>query len=123
MDKIVTMNGIQMKLTNLDKVYWPEEKYTKGDLIDYYMKVCKYILPYVKNRPHSLNRFPNGIYGPSFYQKDVSDKFPKWIQTAKIFSESNNEYINYYVIHNAASLIYMANLGCIEINPWFSNIN
>jgi len=122
MDKTVTIDSIQIKLTNLDKIYWPEEKYTKGDLIDYYIKVSKYILPYINNRPHSLNRFPNGIYGNSFYQKDVGDKFPGWIQTVKIFSESNNGNINYYVINNAASLIYMANLGCIEINPWFSTI-
>lgn len=122
MDKTVTINAIQMKLTNLDKIYWPEEKYTKGDLLEYYTLVSKYMLPYVKNRPHSLNRFPNGINGPSFYQKDTGNKFPAWIQTEKIFSESNNEYINYYVINNEASLIYMANLGCIEINPWFSTI-
>ena len=111
-----------MKLTNLDKIFWPEEKYTKGDLIDYYTKVSKYMLPYVNERPHSLNRFPNGINGPSFYQKNMDHAIPKWVKTQKIFSESNNEFINYYVISNEASLIYMANLGCIEINPWFSNI-
>lgn len=122
MDKIIKLNNRQLTITNIDKVYWPAEKYTKGDLIEYYIKIAKYILPYVKNRPHSLNRHPNGITKPGFYQKDVGDKFPEWIKTAEIFSESNSKNIKYFVITNEASLIYMANLGCIEINPWFSTI-
>jgi bifunctional non-homologous end joining protein LigD len=122
MDNIIKLNGKTLEITNLQKIYWPKEKYTKGDLIEYYYTISKYILPYIKNRPHSLNRYPNGINGPSFYQKDVKDKVAKWIKTAEVYSESNDENINYYVVTDAASLIYMVNLGCIEINPWFSTI-
>lgn len=120
MNEQITLNKQKIELTNLDKIYWPKEKYTKGDLIEYYITVSKYILPYIKNRPHSLNRFPEGIKGFSFYQKDVKEKVAKWITTEEVYSESNDENIHYYVVTNEASLIYMANLGCIEINPWFS---
>jgi bifunctional non-homologous end joining protein LigD len=122
MDNLVKINGQQMELSNLEKIYWPKEKYTKGDLIEYYHLVSKFILPYIKNRPHSLNRFPNGIKGMSFYQKDMKGKVPSWIKTAEIYSESNDENIHYFVCTNEASLLYMVNLGCIEINPWFSTI-
>lgn len=79
-------------------------------------------MPYIKNRPHSLNRHPDGIKGQSFYQKDVKDRVDKWITTAEVYSESNDANINYFVCTNEASLLYMINLGCIEINPWFSTI-
>lgn len=122
MDKKITINRKELKLTNLEKIFWPEEKYTKGNLINYYTEVSKFILPYLKDRPESLNRFPNGINGESFYQKDVKEMPPSWVKKEKIFSESNNEYINYLVCQNEATLIFLANLGCIEINPWFSRI-
>ncbi len=122
MKNSVKINGKTLELSNLDKIYWPKEKYTKGDLLEYYHLASKYILPYIKNRPHSLNRYPNGIKGMSFYQKDVKDKVPDWVETAEIYSESNDENIHYYVATDEASLIYMANLGCIEINPWFSTV-
>lgn len=122
MNKIITVNGNQLELTNLQKPYWKKENISKGNLIEYYDSISKYILPYIKNRPHSLNRHPNGINGTGFYQKDVKGKVPKWITTAEIYSESNDEYIDYFVCTNKASLLYMVNLGCIEINPWFSTV-
>ena len=120
MDKKIKINSHIIELTNLEKIYWPKEKYTKGDLLGYYSRISKYMLPYLMNRPHSLNRFPNGINGKSFYQKDVKGKVAGWITTAEVYSESNDENINYFVCTNKASLLYMVNLGCIEINPWFS---
>lgn len=122
MDEVTTINRRKLKLSNLNKIYWPGENITKGDLIQYYRKVSKYILPYLKNRPESLNRYPNGIKGPSFFQKNMPDTIPDWIETIEIFSEHNNENVNYMVCNNEAALVYMANLGCIEINPWFSTI-
>jgi bifunctional non-homologous end joining protein LigD len=119
---LVKINGYPVKLTNLDKVYWPKEKYTKGDLIEYYRKVAKFILPYLKDRPENLNRHPGGITGPSFYQKNFEHLPPPWVTTKKIYSESNKAKINYLVCENEATLVYMANLGCIEINPWNSRI-
>lgn len=112
----------EVKLTNQNKIYWPAEGYTKGDLIDYYNKMSRYILPYLKDRPESLNRFPNGIAGESFYHKDAGDTAPDWVAKAKMFSESNNKNIEYLICNDAASLIYLANLGCIEMNPWNSTI-
>ncbi|MBK8551981.1 MAG: DNA ligase D [Ignavibacteria bacterium] len=120
-ENILTLNGKKVKVTNLDKLYWKEEKITKGDLIKYYIDVSKYILPYLKNRPESLNRHPNGINAPGFYHKDMEVKqLPEWAKTAKIYSTSNKDYIDYLICNDAATLIYMANLGCIEINPWNS---
>lgn len=120
--KILNINDKQVKVTHLDKVFWPKEKYTKGDLIVYYRRIAKYILPYLKDRPESMNRHPNGITGPSFFQKDVNYEPPAWVKTKKIYSESNEANINYLVCQNEATLVYMANLGCIEINPWSSRI-
>jgi len=120
MEEVITVNKKEIKLTNLVKIYFPKDKITKGDLINYYRKISKYILPYLKNRPESLNRYPNGINGPSFFQKNMPDTIPEWVKTVEVFSESNNENINYLVCSDEATLAYMANLGCIEINPWFS---
>ncbi|MEL1252313.1 DNA ligase D [Flavobacterium sp. DGU38] len=112
-----------LHLTNQNKIYFPKDGITKGDIVQYYNEVSDLILPYLKNRPESMNRYPNGIDSPSFYQKDVDiEKTPSWLKTKKIFSESNNENINYLICNNKETLIYMANLGCIEINPWNSTI-
>jgi bifunctional non-homologous end joining protein LigD len=120
-DNSIMAEGKKVSVTNLAKVYWPEEGITKGDLIQYYERISKYILPYLKNRPESLNRFPNGIKGQSFYQKDMDlNQLPGWTKTARIYSKSNKEYIDYLICNDTATLLYMANLGCIEINPWHS---
>lgn len=112
----------KVKLTNLDKLYWKKEKITKGQLLEYYESVSEHILPYLKNKPLSLNRYPNGIDGPSFYQKDVdTDQIPSWAKTVEVFSESTEKKIDYLVCNDLASLLYMVNLGCIEINLWLSN--
>jgi bifunctional non-homologous end joining protein LigD len=114
------LNGQELKLTNLDKVYWKKEHYTKRDLLNYYHGIAPIMLTYMKNRPQSLNRHPNGIDGMSFFQKNVQGKVPTWIETFDEFSESTKETVHYYVCTNEASLVYLANLGCIEMNPWHS---
>lgn len=120
-EQIVTIEKKKLKLTNLSKVYWPEEGYTKADLINYYLRVSNFILPYLKNRPQSLNRFPNGIKGPSFYQKDMEvTQLPEWVKTERIYSKANDKEIDYLICNDVSSLAFMANLGCIEINPWHS---
>ena len=119
-DKIIEVNKVELKLTNLDKIYWKKEQYTKRDLLNYYHAIAPTMLPYMKNRPQSLNRHPNGIDGMSFYQKNVQGKVPSWIETFAEYSESTGETVHYYVCTNEASLIYLANLGCIEMNPWHS---
>jgi len=120
-DKVVVVDKKPVKLTNSQKIYWPEEGISKGELVSYYRDMSSYILPYIKNRPQSLNRFPNGIKAPGFYQKDMDvSQVPSWVKTEKIFSTSNNDYIDYLICNDTATLMYMANLGCIEINPWHS---
>ncbi|TWR29843.1 DNA ligase D [Mucilaginibacter pallidiroseus] len=113
--------GHDLKFTHLSKVYWPEDGITKRDMFNYYYQVAEYILPYLKDRPQSLNRFPNGIHGPSFYQKDVKGKSPDWVRKFP-YTTSEGEHKEYLVGHDEATLLWMASLGCIEMNPWFSRI-
>jgi bifunctional non-homologous end joining protein LigD len=112
--------GHELKFTNLSKVFWPEMNVTKRDMLNYYYQVVPYMLPYMKDRPQTLNRFPNGIYGKSFYQKDVTGKVPSWIRKHHYYSESDEREKNFLVCSDEASLLYIASLGCIEMNPWSS---
>ena len=115
------IKGHELKFTNLSKIYWPEDKVTKRDMFNYYYQVAEYILPYLKDRPQSLNRFPGGIHGPGFYQKDVKGKAPDWVETFP-YETSEGEKKEYLVGTDEASLLWMASLGCIEMNPWFSRV-
>lgn len=116
------INGKELKFTHLSKVYWPGEGITKRDLFNYYYRMAEYILPYLKDRPMSLNRFPNGINGPSFYQKDVKGKAPEWVTKTFPYVTSEGEHKEYLVGDDEATLLWMASLACIEMNPWFSRI-
>lgn len=116
------INGHSLTFTHLSKIFWPKEKYTKRDLLNYYYQVTPYILPYLKERPQSLNRHPNGITGPGFYQKNVSGKVPDWIETFPYHSAQNKEDKEFLVCTDEASLLYMVSLGCIELNPWSSRV-
>ncbi|ODS73448.1 MAG: DNA ligase D [Cytophagaceae bacterium SCN 52-12] len=116
------VNGVELQLTNLNKILWPEDRYTKGDMIRYYSAVAPYILPYLKNRPQSLNRFPNGIRGKSFYQKDVTGKVPDWVEQYPYKTPDDRRSKHYMLCNNKAALLLMANLGAIEMNPWSSTI-
>ena len=115
------VNGKELKFNNLSKLYWPEDGVSKRDLFNYYYAMADFILPYLKDRPLSLNRFPGGIHGKSFYQKDVKGKAPEWAKTFP-YTTSDGEPKEYLVGDDTATLLWMASLGCIEINPWFSRI-
>ncbi len=110
----------KVRITNPDKIYWPEEGYTKGDMIDYYNAVYKYIIPHLKGRPQSLKRNPDGIDRKGFFHKDAGEQAPDWMETYPVWSESSEKTVDYLVCNNKSSLQYMANLGCIELNPWHS---
>jgi bifunctional non-homologous end joining protein LigD len=114
------ISGHELKFTNLSKIFWPEENVTKRDMLNYYYQAAPYMLPYYKDRPQTLNRFPNGIYGKSFYQKDVTGKVPEWLATHQYYSETDQREKNFLVCTDEASLLYIASLGCIEMNPWSS---
>ena len=121
-DKIFTFGKSKVKATHLNKIYFPEDGITKGDVINYYISMADCILPYLKDRPESLLRNPNGIHDKGFFQKDAGGNVPSYIKSKKIFSESNQKEVDYIVCNNAATLTYVNNLGCIEINPWHSTI-
>jgi exodeoxyribonuclease III len=117
----VKVDGCPLAFNHLSKVYWPEDGITKRDMFNYYDHVAEYMVPYLKDRPMSLNRFPNGIHGLSFYQKNVKDKVPDCMATMP-HTNDKGEAKEYLVATNKASLLWMASLGCIEINPWFSRV-
>jgi bifunctional non-homologous end joining protein LigD len=122
-DRSLKIGKTTLSLTNQHKEYFPGEGITKGDLVNYYIEIAEIILPYLKDRPQSMNRFPNGINGQSFYQKNVDkDKIPSWLKTYEVYSESSERNIDYLLCNDKATLVYMANLGCIEINPWNSTV-
>src|SRR4030095_496894 len=107
-------------ITNRQKIYWPDDGFTKGDVIDHYNKMADFILPHLKGRCLSLKRNPNGINDKGFYHKDAGENAPPYVDVFKVKSESNQKIIDYIVCNNKATLLYVANLGCIEINPWNS---
>lgn len=109
-------------ITHPDKNYWPDENITKRDVVNYYSAISKYILPYLKDRPQSLRRNPNGISDGGFFHKDAGDEAPEWVKTIGLWSESANRTIEYIICNNASTLKYLNNLGCIELNPWNSRI-
>ena len=114
------ISGHDVKFTNLSKIFWPAEKWTKRDMINYYYQVAPFMLPYMKDRPQILNRHPHGINGNSFYQKDVKGKAPGWIETFPYYSYMDRRDKEFLVCTDEASLLYIASLGCIEMNPWHS---
>jgi bifunctional non-homologous end joining protein LigD len=116
------INGHELKFSNLDKFYWPKEKITKRDLINYYYQAAPFILPYLKDRPQSMLRHPDGITGFSFYYKNIKGKAPDWVKTFDYHSDADGEDKKYLVAEDDASLLYMASLGCIEMNPWHSKV-
>jgi bifunctional non-homologous end joining protein LigD len=116
----IKVGKYKVAVTNRHKVFWPDEGYTKGDVIEYYDKISGYILPYLKDRPLSLKRNPNGIRDEGFYHKDAGEQAPAYADVYKVKSGSNDKIIDYIVCNNKATLLYLANLGCIEMNPWNS---
>lgn len=105
-------------LTNQDKIYWPHEGITKGEIVEYYTKISPFLLPFLKDRPIMLHRFPDGIEGVDFYQKDMSSTHPEWIKTCDI--SHNGKIDHYLLINDLESLLYAVNLGSIEIHPFIS---
>jgi len=114
------IDGHTLKFTNLNKLFYPDEGYTKRDVLNYYAGIAELILPHLKGRPLSLKRYPNGIKEEYFFQKNVPEAFAQWLRTEMIDSEHNGRPINYVFAEDRASLLYLVNLGCIDHNPWMS---
>ena len=113
----------EVKFSNQDKVFWPDEKYTKGDLIEYYGAVAPWLMAYLEERPVVLTRYPDGINGKSFFQKDAPAFIPEWLRTVRIWSEDTQRDIDYFVCEDAAAIQYLANLGSIPLHIWFSRVD
>jgi bifunctional non-homologous end joining protein LigD len=112
----------EVKFSNLDKVFWPDERFTKGDLIAYYRAIAPWLLPYLRDRPVVLTRFPDGITGKSFFQKDAPGFIPDWIRTERMWSADTQREIDYFVCDDEESLLYLANLGTIPLHVWGSRV-
>ena len=111
-----------VKVTNPKKVFWPNEGYTKADLVAYYETVAPHLLPYLRDRPLVLTRYPDGITGKSFFQKDAPEFAPEWIRTERIYSQDTERDIDYFVVDDLESLRYVANLGTIPLHFWGARI-
>src|SRR5437764_8142202 len=117
-----------LKLSNLDKPFWPDEGITKGDLLAYYQAVASVLVPHLKDRPFTMRRYPDGAYGKAFFQKDAPKGMPEWIPTARIQVTSRDKprtkrWINAPPVNDELALLWMANMGCIDMNAWYSRVD
>ncbi len=117
-----------LKLSNLDKPFWPEEGITKGDLLAYYRDVAPAILPHLKDRPFTMKRYPDGWNGPHFFQKDAPKHMPEWIPTfrAQVSTRERppqKRWIDFPLVNDELGLLWMVNMGCIDMNTWYSRID
>jgi bifunctional non-homologous end joining protein LigD len=119
----IELDGKRLRFSNLNKVYFPESGYTKRDLLAYYYRVSDFILPFLRERALVLRRYPDGIKGQAFFQKDLREGVPEWFKTVPIDSEKKGEAIHYATANDRASLLFLTGLGCIDHNPWSNRID
>jgi len=119
---VLAVGNQRLKFTHLNKVYYPGEGYTKRDLLNYYDAIADLLLPYLRDRPLSLKRYPDGIAGEFFFQKDTHDRVPPWIRVEPIYSEHKKAPTRFVLAEDRAALLYLTNLGCIDQNPWMSRV-
>src|SRR5579884_1634824 len=116
----VEIQGRKLELSNLDKVLYPEAGFTKGQVIDYYVRIAPVLLPHLKDRPLTMKRYPNGVTGQFFYEKNCPKHRPEWVQTAKVWSEGNNRWMYYCMAQDLPTLVWAANLADIELHTSLS---
>ena len=116
---VLKLGDREVRLTNLEKVYWPDEGITKGDLIQYYAEISPVLLPHLVDRAMVMKRYPHGITGDFFFMKRAPEPRPEWIETVAIDHGSGN-IINFPIIQDGAALLWVVNLGCIDLNPWYA---
>ncbi|HUG41826.1 MAG TPA: DNA ligase D [Longimicrobiales bacterium] len=114
--------GREVRITNAGKVFWPEEGYTKGDMVAYYEAIAPWMLPYLADRPLVMTRYPDGIDGKSFYQKDAPDWAPDWLRTVTVWSEGSERELDYFVCDSVESLLWVANSASIPMHVWHSRV-
>ncbi|MGH9370389.1 MAG: non-homologous end-joining DNA ligase [Vicinamibacterales bacterium] len=118
----VTVEGCEVRLTNLDKPFWPEEGITKGDLIQYYADVADVLLPHIADRAMVMKRYPHGAHAEFFFMKRAPTPRPEWIRTCRIVHGSGN-VIDFPVIDDVPSLLWVINLGCVDLNQWYAKVD
>lgn len=116
----IELDGKRVRLSHLNKVYFPESGYTKRELLAYYYRIADFILPFLRDRPLVLRRYPDGIKGQAFFQKDMREGLPDWFKTVPVDSEERGKQIHYATADDRASLLFLTSLGCIDHNPWSS---
>jgi bifunctional non-homologous end joining protein LigD len=114
------VDGRTLALTHLNKIYFPESGIRKRDLLAYYYRIANNILPFLKDRPLVMRRYPNGIEGKTFFQKEAPESIPNWIQRARVYSDERGAEMDYVMAQDRPSLLFLTNLGCIDHNPWSS---
>jgi len=119
-EKELLVDGKRLPVSNLDKIFYPKTGFTKGDVINYYIRVAPVLLPHLKDRPLTLKRYPNGVEGMFFYEKRCPTFRPPWLKTAAIWSEGNNEDINFCLANDLPSLVWAANLADLELHTFLS---
>jgi bifunctional non-homologous end joining protein LigD len=119
----LTVEDRKIQVSNLDKVLYPKVGFTKGQVIDYYIRVAPVLLPHLKNRPLTMKRYPDGVEGEFFYEKNCPSHRPKWVQTAKVWSESNDRMMNYCLVQDLPTLVWAANLADLELHTSLSRKN
>jgi len=115
-ETVVDIKGRALRLSNLGKVLYPEAGFTKGQMIDYYVRIAPVLLPHLEGRPLTLKRYPNGVTGMHFYEKNCPDHRPEWVQTAPVWSAGNNKWMKYCLVQDLATLVWCANLADIELH-------
>jgi bifunctional non-homologous end joining protein LigD len=118
----IELDGKRLRLSNLNKVYFPESGYTKRDLLAYYYRMADFLLPFLRDRALVLRRYPDGIRGQAFFQKDVREGLPEWFKTVPVDSEHRGEVIHFATASDRASLLFLTGLGCIDHNPWSNRV-
>jgi bifunctional non-homologous end joining protein LigD len=119
-ETVVDIEGRHLKLSNLDKVLYPDAGFTKGQVIDYYVRIAPYLLPHLRGRPLTMKRYPNGVGGMFFYEKNCPTHRPDWVKTTRVWSEGNNRWMDYCVIDDVATLVWAANLADLELHTSLS---
>jgi len=115
-ESVIDVEGRQIKLSNLEKVLYPRAGFTKGQVIDYYVRIAPVLLPHLAERPLTLKRYPNGVDGMFFYEKNCPSYRPSWMKTASVWSEGNNRFMDYCVVADLSTLVWLGNLADLELH-------
>ncbi len=127
-ESVIRSRGRELRLSNLDKPFWPDEGITKGDLLAYYRAVAPALLPHLRDRPFTMRRYPDGAYGSAFFQKDAPKHMPEWIPTYHALvstrdSSRTKKWVDFPLVNDELALLWMVNMGCIDMNAWYSRVD